>query len=122
MARRHRHLTRNALRPILAGISLLNERPRQPGSPRTAGAFHFPSKGRPDIVSELIKQRFRVGHEIHVILPPAGLQPIEIKSSATFAPDWTDALKKWARFTTDTSTLKPILIYGGADSYERGPC
>jgi predicted AAA+ superfamily ATPase len=88
------------------------------------------------VVSELFKQRFNAGqpadlyfwrdsagHEIDVVFKtPAGLQAIEIKSGATFAADWIDGLKKWQKFTGDTPTLKPILIYGGMDSHEREHC
>lgn len=85
------------------------------------------------VVSELIKQRFNAGqpadlyfwrdsagHEIDVVFEaPAGLQAVEIKSGSTYASDWTDGLKKWQAFAGDTATLKPILIYGGTESYER---
>jgi hypothetical protein len=33
-----------------------------------------------------------------------------------------DGLKKWQKFTGDTPTLKPTLIYGGTDSHEREHC
>jgi predicted AAA+ superfamily ATPase len=88
------------------------------------------------VVSELIKQRFNAGqpadlyfwrdsagHEIDVVFESAaGLQALEIKSGSTFAADWVDGLKKWQKFTGDTPTLKPILIYGGNDSHEREQC
>lgn len=88
------------------------------------------------VVSEMIKQRFNAGqpadlyfwrdsagHEIDVVFEtPAGLQAVEIKSGSTFAADWVDGLKKWQKFTGDTPTLKPILIYGGTDSHEREHC
>ncbi|MBU3697482.1 ATP-binding protein [Dechloromonas sp.] len=88
------------------------------------------------VVSELIKQRFNAGqpadlyfwrdsagHEIDVVYETAaGLQAVEIKSGSTFAADWVDGLKKWQKFTGDTPTVKPILIYGGADSHERELC
>lgn len=88
------------------------------------------------VVSELIKQRFHAGqpadlyfwrdsagHEIDVVFEtPTGLQAIEIKSGSTFASDWTDGLKKWRKFTGDTPTLRPILIYGGDTGHEREHC
>jgi predicted AAA+ superfamily ATPase len=88
------------------------------------------------VVSEMIKQRFNAGqpadlyfwrdsagHEIDVVYETAaGLQAVEIKSGSTFAADWGDGLKKWQKFTGDTPTVKPILIYGGADSHEREQC
>ena len=84
----------------------------------------------------MIKQRFNAGqpadlylwrdsagHEIDVVFEtPAGLQAVEIKSGSTFASDWMDGLKKWQKFTGDTPTLKPTLIYGGTDSHEREHC
>lgn len=88
------------------------------------------------IVSELIKQRFNAGqpadlyfwrdsagHEIDLVFEtPYGLQAVEIKSGSTFAADWVDVLKKWQKFTGDTPTMKPILIYGGMESHEREHC
>ena len=87
------------------------------------------------VVSELIKQRFNagqsrelffwrdnVGHEVDVVLEtPQGLQAIEIKSGSTFASDWPQAARKWTEFS-DTPTLPPLIIYGGADSYARQGC
>lgn len=88
------------------------------------------------VVSEMIKQRFNTGqpadlsfwrdsagHEIDVLFETAAsFQAVEIKSGSTFAADWTDGLKKWQKFTGDTPTQKPILIYGGLDSHERELC
>ena len=86
--------------------------------------------------SELIKQRFNTGqpadlyfwrdssgNEIDVVYETAdGLQAVEIKSGSTFAADWLDGVKKWQRFSADTPSRKPILIYGGTDSHEREAC
>ncbi|WP_374328855.1 ATP-binding protein [Azonexus sp.] len=88
------------------------------------------------VVSELIKQRFNTGqpadlyfwrdssgNEIDVVYETAdGLQPVEIKSGSTFAADWLDGVKKWQKFSADTPSRKPILIYGGEDSHEREAC
>lgn len=88
------------------------------------------------VVSELIKQRFNTGqpadlyfwrdssgNEIDVVYEtPLGLQAVEIKSGSTFAADWLDGLKKWQKFSADTPSRKPILIYGGTDSHEREVC
>lgn len=88
------------------------------------------------VVSELIKQRFNAGqpadlyfwrdsagHEIDIVFEtPTGLQAVEIKSGSTFAGDWVDGLRKWQQFSGDTPTLKPLLIYGGANSHEREHC
>jgi len=63
------------------------------------------------------------GNEIDVVFETSeGLQAVEIKSGSTFASDWTDGVKKWEKFTADTPTRKPILIYGGDESHERGAC
>lgn len=88
------------------------------------------------VVGELVKQRFNAGqpadvhfwrdssgNEIDVVFETSeGLQAVEIKSGSTFASDWTDGVKKWHKFTADTPTRKPILIYGGDESHERGAC
>jgi predicted AAA+ superfamily ATPase len=84
------------------------------------------------VVAELCKQRLNVGkpldlyfwrdstgNEIDVVLDSdGGLKPIEIKSGSTFASDWAHGLKKWQQLANHES-LKPLLIYGGASSYER---
>lgn len=88
------------------------------------------------VVSEMIKRRFNAGqpadlyfwrdsagNEIDLVFEtPAGLQAVEIKSGSTFAADWTDGLKKWQKFAGETPTRKPVLIYGGSESYERDAC
>jgi predicted AAA+ superfamily ATPase len=87
------------------------------------------------VVSELIKQRYNqglpynlffwrdnVGHEVDVLYEtPQGLQAIEIKSGSTFAADWPNVANKWRSFAGEQA-LKPIIIYGGKDSYERENC
>ena len=84
------------------------------------------------VVSELYKQRLNAGlpidfyfwrdstgNEVDLICETAtGLQPIEIKSGSTYAPDWGSGLKKWQQLA-QTEGLKPVLIYGGEQSYER---
>ena len=88
------------------------------------------------VVSELIKQRFNAGqpadlyfwrdsagNEIDIVFETvAGLQAVEIKSGSTFTGDWVDGLNKWQKFAGSTSTLKPLLVYGGTDSHEREHC
>jgi predicted AAA+ superfamily ATPase len=88
------------------------------------------------VVSELIKQRFNAGqpadlyfwrdsagNEIDIVFETvAGLQAVEIKSGSTFTGDWVDGLRKWQKFAGSTSTLKPLLVYGGTDSHEREHC
>ncbi len=87
------------------------------------------------VVSELVKTRFNagqdaalffwrdsVGHEVDVLLEtPQGLQAIEVKSGATFASDWPQAVHKWATWA-DTATLPPRIIFGGDGRYERQGC
>jgi len=87
------------------------------------------------VVSELIKQRYNqslpnnlffwrdnVGHEVDVLYETQqGLQAIEIKSGSTFASDWPNAANIWRSFA-GVQALKPIIIYGGTDSYARENC
>jgi predicted AAA+ superfamily ATPase len=87
------------------------------------------------VVSELVKTRFNagqdaalffwrdsIGHEVDVLLEtPQGLQGIEVKSGATFASDWPQAVHKWATLA-DTATLPPRIIFGGDGCYERQGC
>ena len=84
------------------------------------------------VVSELYKQRLNAGqpldlyfwrdstgYEVDLLIQTAaGLKPVEIKSGSTYAPDWTDGLKKWQALA-GAESLKPALVYGGAQSYER---
>ena len=88
------------------------------------------------VVSEMIKQRFNAGqpadlyfwrdsagHEIDVLFEtPEGLQTVEIKSGATFASDWTASLTKWQKLSGGAASRKPILVYGGEETYERESC
>jgi len=87
------------------------------------------------VLSELIKQRYNqglpndlffwrdnVGHEVDVLYEtPLGLQALEIKSGSTFAADWPNAANKWRSFSGQQA-LKPIIIYGGTENYERENC
>ncbi len=87
------------------------------------------------VVSELVKTRFNagqdaalffwrdsIGNEVDVLLEtPQGLQAIEVKSGATFASDWPQAVHKWA-ILADTATLPPRIIFGGDGCYERQGC
>lgn len=84
------------------------------------------------VVCELIKERFNagqpmdlyfwrdnVGHEVDVVFESEGkLQPIEIKSGATFVADWLDAVQKWVSFAKEDA-LPPQIIYGGDAGYVR---
>ena len=84
------------------------------------------------VVSELVKQRFNAGHgaelffwrdntgqEVDLVWEtPQGLQAVEIKSGATFASDWAQAVRKW-RTLAGAQARQPVVIYGGAEQYER---
>lgn len=87
------------------------------------------------VVSELLKDRMNAGlpsdlyfwrdntgNEVDVLIETTqGLQPIEIKSGATFAADWLQGLRKWQKLAGQDS-LPPALVYGGSDSHEREGC
>ncbi len=84
------------------------------------------------VVGELVKQRFNAGlpadlyfwrdntgHEIDLLFEKDGkLQAIEIKSGATFAADWLNAVRKWQSFAKEDA-LPPWIVYGGDLSYCR---
>lgn len=84
------------------------------------------------VISELLKQRFNaglpvnlyfwrnnIGDEIDVILEQGSkLQPIEIKSAQTIAPQFMSGLNKWMGIAGE-SALTPQLIYGGTESMTR---
>ncbi len=84
------------------------------------------------VVGELVKQRFNAGlpadlyfwrdntgHEVDLLFEKDGkLQAIEIKSGATFAADWPNAVRKWLSFAGETA-LPPWIVYGGEQSYHR---
>lgn len=84
------------------------------------------------VVAELVKARFNagqptdlyfwrdnVGHEVDVVFESQGrLQPVEIKSGATFVTEWLAGVRKWAAFAGEDA-LPPMIVYGGNDSYVR---
>ncbi|MBZ0094598.1 MAG: ATP-binding protein [Sulfuricella sp.] len=84
------------------------------------------------VISELLKKRFNaglsanlyfwrnnIGDEIDVILEQGSkLQPIEIKSAQTIAPQFMSGLNKWMGIAGE-SALPPQLIYGGTESMTR---
>ena len=71
---------------------------------------------------ELWFWRDSAGHEIDLLLPVGDrLQPVEIKSGATFAADWLDSPQRWAALA-GPAALQPIIVYGGNASYERQGC
>jgi predicted AAA+ superfamily ATPase len=82
------------------------------------------------VVSETLKHRFNQalpadiyfwrdnhGAEVDLVFEHAGkLHAVEIKSGATFAPDWVRACQRWQRYA-GTIAADPVLVYGGQDSY-----
>lgn len=84
------------------------------------------------VISELLKQRFNaslsanlyfwrnnIGDEIDVIIEQGGkLQPVEIKSGQTIAPQFMSGLNKWMGIAGE-SALQPQLVYGGTESMTR---
>jgi len=46
------------------------------------------------------------------------LQAVEVKSGATFARDWVDAIHQWQR-SPAKRPCTPWIVYGGEESYER---
>ena len=87
------------------------------------------------MLGEFIKRRFNagqpadlyfwrdsVGHEVDLLYEtPQGLQAVEIKSGATFATDWPDAIAKWQSFSKD-KIPPPIIVFGGEGVLERRGC
>jgi len=83
-------------------------------------------------IGEFVKQRYNAGrpaglyfwrdntgNEVDLLFETStGLRPVEIKSGATFVPDWLRGLKKWASLAGD-QTLPGWLLYGGDDRYGR---
>lgn len=87
------------------------------------------------VIGEFIRQRFNTGepadfyfwrdnngNEIDLLFENVWrLQPVEIKSGATFVPDWLSAAKRWAAFA-GPDALPPWIVYGGDDAYAREGC
>jgi len=82
------------------------------------------------VVSETLKHRFNRGlqpdlyfwrdnhgNEIDLVFEQRGaLHAVEIKSGATFSPDWLATGQRWQRYTGGAA-VPPVLVYGGNDSY-----
>lgn len=57
------------------------------------------------------------GTEIDLLFEYEGkLHAVEIKSGATFAPDWAHACQRWQRYA-GAAAAAPVVVYGGRDSY-----
>lgn len=82
------------------------------------------------VVSETLKHRWNQGlpadiyfwrdnhgTEIDLLFEHAGkLHAVEIKSGATFSPDWAHACQRWQRYA-GAAAAAPVVVYGGRDSY-----
>ena len=82
------------------------------------------------VVAETLKHRFNQGlpadlyfwrdnhgTEVDLLFEHAGLlHAVEIKSGATFSPDWLQACQRWQRYA-GSAAAAPVLVYGGRDSY-----
>lgn len=71
------------------------------------------------ITPELFFWRDSAGNEVDLVYETSdGLQGVEIKSGATFAPDWLGGLKKWQSLPGNQA-LKPQVVYGGKQTQAR---
>lgn len=84
------------------------------------------------VVSEFVKHEFNAGrtaelyfwrdsagHEVDLLISRKGrLQPVEIKSGATFSGDWIAPLRKLSALLGDEA-LPPWVIFGGNAKYRR---
>lgn len=69
-------------------------------------------------VANLYFWRDSTGNEVDLLLDEAGLlQPVEIKSGQTVAPDMFKTLKKWQAIAE--STTEPCLVFGGQGEYRQ---
>ncbi|MEN9489812.1 MAG: hypothetical protein RJA63_261 [Pseudomonadota bacterium] len=72
--------------------------------------------------AELYFWRDSNGHEVDLLVPQgAHMQPVEIKSGASFANDWLHSLNKWRTLAGDLAA-PGWLIWGGTQSYTREGC
>lgn len=82
----------------------------------------FKQKYNAGQVADLYFWRDSAGHEVDLLEETtSGLLATEIKSGATFAPDWLDGLRKWSHVAGDKAGV-PTLIFGGDASFEREQC
>ena len=58
------------------------------------------------------------GAEVDLLFEYAGkLHAVEIKSGATFTPDWLHGCLRWQRYAGAVAAA-PVVVYGGSDSYQ----
>jgi hypothetical protein len=96
-------------------------------------ALHFarPALFENLVVTEAIKKRANtgarydcyfwrdnIGTEVDLLVESGdGLTPVEIKSGATFQPEWLSGLRAWLRHTAGARRNRPGLVYGGDASF-----
>ncbi len=82
------------------------------------------------VVAETLKHRFNQGlqpdlffwrdnhgTEVDLLFEHQGLMhAVEIKSGATFAPDWLAVCQRWLRYA-GSAAAAPTVVYGGQDSF-----
>ncbi len=70
--------------------------------------------------ADLYFWRDSTGHEIDLLFEDGqgSLQAVEIKSGATFVPEWAGSVRKWQRHAGSEAAM-PWVVYGGDQGYER---
>ena len=72
------------------------------------------------LAADLYFWRDNHGLEFDLVYEDGGrLQAVEIKSGTTFAMDWLSGAKRW-KALAGASAAQPIVLYGGADSFDLG--
>jgi predicted AAA+ superfamily ATPase len=69
------------------------------------------------LASDIFFWRDNHGTEIDLLFEHGGaLHAVEIKSGATFSPDWLRGLDRWRRYA-GADAAAPVLVHGGRDSF-----
>jgi len=69
------------------------------------------------LASDIFFWRDNHGTEIDLMFEQGGaLHAVEIKSGATFSPDWLRGLERWRRYA-GAAAASPVLVHGGRDSF-----
>ena len=82
------------------------------------------------VVSEALKHRFNLGlpadlyfwrdnhgTEVDLLFEHQGLlHAVEVKSGATFSPDWLSATTRWEKYA-GPAAAQPLIVYGGRQSF-----
>jgi uncharacterized protein len=67
--------------------------------------------------SDIFFWRDNHGTEVDLLYEHGGLlHAVEIKSGATFSPDWLRGLDRWRRYA-GAAAAAPVLVHGGRDSF-----